>query len=74
MTGASRSSCSRTPAGLVATEIDEVLSVPPSAFSALSHSELRQLRDLLDKVLVASDHAAPGSEVSGGKVNAAVSR
>ena len=28
----------------LATEIDEVLSVPPSAFSALSHSELRQSR------------------------------
>src|SRR5271168_4671905 len=38
----------------VATEIDRVLSVPPAAFSALSQSELRQLRDLLDKVLVAS--------------------
>ena len=57
----------------LATEIDEVLSVPPSAFSALSHSELRQLRDLLDKVLVASDRSAPGSEASGGKVKAAVS-
>jgi DNA-binding MarR family transcriptional regulator len=57
----------------LATEIDEVLSVPPSAFSALSHSELGQLRDLLDKVLVASDHSAPGSEASDDKVNAAVS-
>jgi DNA-binding MarR family transcriptional regulator len=35
----------------VAKEIDSVLSVPPTAFSALSVSELRQLRDLLDKVL-----------------------
>jgi hypothetical protein len=34
---------------------------------------LRQLRDLLDKVLVASDRSAPGSEASGVKVNAAVS-
>jgi DNA-binding MarR family transcriptional regulator len=57
----------------LATEIDEVLSVPPFAFSALSHSELGQLRDLLDKVLVASDHSAPGSEASDDKVNAAVS-
>ncbi len=41
----------------VATEIDRVLSVPPTAFSALSQSELRQLRGLLDKVLVATDDA-----------------
>jgi DNA-binding MarR family transcriptional regulator len=41
-----------------AAEIDAVLSVPPSAFSALSASELRQLRDLLDKVLrAAADEA-----------------
>ena len=57
----------------VATEIDEVLSVPPSAFSALSHSELRQLRDLLDKILVASDRSAPGDETSGIKVSATAS-
>jgi MarR family transcriptional regulator, organic hydroperoxide resistance regulator len=44
----------------VATEIDQVLSVPPTAFAALSQSELGQLRDLLDKVLVASAEA-PGS-------------
>ena len=41
----------------LATEIDRVLSVPPAAFSALSRSELRQLRELLDKVLAASDEA-----------------
>ena len=35
----------------LATEIDQVLSVPPAAFAALSQSELRQLRTLLDKVL-----------------------
>ena len=34
----------------VADDIDEVLSVPPAAFSSLSRAELRQLRDLLDKV------------------------
>jgi DNA-binding MarR family transcriptional regulator len=39
----------------LANEIDAVLSVPPAAFKALSQSELRQLRDLLDKVLEASD-------------------
>ena len=35
----------------LAAEIDAVLSVPPAAFAALSSAELRQLRDLLDKVL-----------------------
>lgn len=44
----------------VATEIDQVLSVPPTAFSALSRSELRQLRDLLDKVLAATDEEQGG--------------
>jgi DNA-binding MarR family transcriptional regulator len=39
----------------VAADIDAVLSVPPSAFDALSQSELRQLRDLLDKVVGATD-------------------
>jgi DNA-binding MarR family transcriptional regulator len=38
----------------LAAEIDGVLSVPPAAFSELSSSELRQLRDLLDKVIQAS--------------------
>jgi DNA-binding MarR family transcriptional regulator len=58
----------------VARDIEQVLSVPPSAFSALSQSELRQLRDLLDKVLEVSDHSAPGSETSRSKVHAAVSQ
>lgn len=39
----------------LAFEIDSVLSVPPAALSALSPSELRQLRDLLDKVLAARE-------------------
>ena len=39
----------------LADEIDDVLSVPPAAFAALSQAELRQLRDLLDKVLAARD-------------------
>ncbi len=47
----------------LANEIDAVLSVPPSAFSALSRAELRQLRDLLDKVLAASGAPAPGGRV-----------
>jgi MarR family transcriptional regulator, organic hydroperoxide resistance regulator len=41
----------------VAAEVDEVLSVPPTAFAALAPAELRQLRDLLDKVLAATDEA-----------------
>jgi DNA-binding MarR family transcriptional regulator len=57
----------------LAVEIDEVLSVPPAAFSALSDPELRQLRDLLDKVLVASDRSVAGGEASGVKVSAALS-
>ena len=48
----------------LAAEIDEVLSVPPAAFSALSRPELRQLRDLLDKVL-----AATGEEHGGGRAS-----
>jgi DNA-binding MarR family transcriptional regulator len=39
----------------LAKEIDAVLSVPPAALASLSSSELRQLRDLLDKVLAARD-------------------
>jgi DNA-binding MarR family transcriptional regulator len=47
-----------------AAEIEEVLSVPPAAFSALSRPELRQLRDLLDKVL-----GATGEEHGGGRAS-----
>jgi len=39
----------------LATEIRRTLAVPPAAFSALTTFELRQLRDLLDKVLAAAD-------------------
>jgi MarR family transcriptional regulator, organic hydroperoxide resistance regulator len=39
----------------VAADIDQVLSVPPTAFSGLSPAELRQLRDLLDKVVEAQE-------------------
>jgi DNA-binding MarR family transcriptional regulator len=38
-------------------EIDAVLSVPPQAFKNLSQAELRQLRELLDKVLAATPDA-----------------
>ena len=36
---------------VLAQEIDAILSVPPASFATLSEAELRQLRDLLDKVL-----------------------
>ncbi len=45
----------------LAAEIDAVLSVPPTAFAALSNDELRQLRDLLDKILDAAGPATPGA-------------
>jgi len=60
-----------TDAGRVlAEEIDAVLSVPPAAFAALSKPELRQLRDLLDKVLVATDNAPPNGRGAGLEVGA----
>jgi DNA-binding MarR family transcriptional regulator len=44
-------------------EIHAVLSVPPASFNALNRTELRQLRELLDKVVAAdpsiSGEAAP---------------
>ena len=50
----------------VAADIDQVLSVPPTAFSGLSPAELRQLRDLLDKVVKAqeADRAVPAADVA----------
>ena len=39
----------------LAQEIDAVLSVPPAALASLSSAELRQLRDLLGKVLAARE-------------------
>jgi DNA-binding MarR family transcriptional regulator len=45
----------------LAAEIDAVLSVPPAAFAALSSAELRQLRDLLDKILEAAGTEMPGA-------------
>jgi DNA-binding MarR family transcriptional regulator len=49
-----------TPKGRsLAQEIHAVLSVPPAAFDVLSRTELRQLRELLDKV-VAADPALSG--------------
>jgi DNA-binding MarR family transcriptional regulator len=49
-------------------EIDAILSVPPTAFKALSQDELRELRDLLDKILKATPDAGHRSAT---KVNAA---
>ena len=46
----------------LAKEIDGILSVPPAAFAALSQAELRQLRDVLDKVLVAREEAVAAGE------------
>lgn len=56
-----------------ATEIEQVLSVPPAAFAALSQAELRQLRDLLDKVLVATEEAEGGRRASRAQEVAAAS-
>jgi DNA-binding MarR family transcriptional regulator len=57
----------------LADDIDSVLSVPPSAFSALSQSELRQLRDLLDKVVSAAVEAEEGGRVPRAQATAAAS-
>ncbi len=46
----------------LAEEIDAVLSVPPAAFAALTQSELRELRNLLDKVLAARDAETAAKE------------
>jgi DNA-binding MarR family transcriptional regulator len=39
----------------LAAEFDSVLSVPPASFAALTPTELRQLRELLEKVLAARE-------------------
>ncbi|HWF17307.1 MAG TPA: MarR family transcriptional regulator, partial [Acidimicrobiales bacterium] len=39
----------------LAEEINDILSVPPAAFATLSQTELRQLCDLLEKVLAAGE-------------------
>lgn len=53
----------------LAAEIDSVLSVPPAAFASLTSAELRQLRDLLEKVLAARESERAAKE----KVAAAAS-
>jgi DNA-binding MarR family transcriptional regulator len=50
----------------LAKQIDAILSVPPAAFGALTQAELRQLRDLLDKVLVAQDEAVAAGKSPAG--------
>jgi DNA-binding MarR family transcriptional regulator len=57
----------------LAAEIDAVVSVPPAAFAALAQPELRQLRDLLDKVLAASDERRSGAGGHGVPVGVAAS-
>jgi DNA-binding MarR family transcriptional regulator len=48
----------------LASEISRTLDVPPEAFRTLTSAELGQLRDLLDKVLVASEaDRAPAAPV-----------
>ena len=49
----------------LAAEINGVLSVPPAAFSSLSNAELRQLRDLLDKVIEAGSAPGAGAGAAG---------
>jgi DNA-binding MarR family transcriptional regulator len=44
----------------LAEEIHSVMSVPPASFDALSGTELRQLRDLLDKVVRADPGLTAG--------------
>jgi DNA-binding MarR family transcriptional regulator len=56
----------------LAEEVDAVLSVPPTAFAALSPAELRQLRELLDKVLAAREKVASEARVGGGEKVVAV--
>ena len=48
----------------LASEIDAVLSVPPAAFASLTQPELRQLRDLLDKVLMERDSGVAPTSAS----------
>ncbi len=57
----------------LAEEIDAIMSVPPAALAALSQQELRQLRDLLDKVLAVTDEAPIEVRGTGVTVGAATS-
>ncbi len=57
----------------LAEEIDAIMSVPPAALAALSQQELRQLRDLLDKVLAAAGESPTAVSGTGVTVGAAAS-
>jgi len=57
----------------LAEEIDAIMSVPPAALAALSQQQLRQLRDLLDKVLAAAGEASIEVSGTGVTVGAAAS-
>jgi DNA-binding MarR family transcriptional regulator len=51
-----------TPAGRkLAEEIQAVMSVPPASFGALTKTDLRTLRDLLDKVIAADPGITGGT-------------
>jgi DNA-binding MarR family transcriptional regulator len=50
----------------LAEEIHAVLSVPPASFGVLTRSEMRQLRDLMDKV-IAADPALSGPPAPPGR-------
>jgi DNA-binding MarR family transcriptional regulator len=52
----------------LADEIQAVLSVPPASFSVLTRPEMRQLRDLMDKVIAADPALAGPSPPSGHKL------
>jgi DNA-binding MarR family transcriptional regulator len=47
----------------LAEEIEKTLSVPPAAFASLTQSELRQLRDLLDKILAAREELRAAGKI-----------
>jgi DNA-binding MarR family transcriptional regulator len=46
----------------LAREISGILSVPPAALASLTQAELRQMRDLLDKVLAAREAEVASKE------------
>jgi DNA-binding MarR family transcriptional regulator len=48
----------------LADEINAVLSVPPPSFGALTRSELRQLRELLDKIVAADPGISKDSKAT----------
>jgi DNA-binding MarR family transcriptional regulator len=53
----------------LAEEIDATLAVPPAGFAVLSEFELRQMRDLLDKVLAATEENRQNVKVDRGSID-----